>query len=196
MPETTPIAHFGCNRMLSQPGLVASHSVANIFIGGIAGGLNVLLTGSLAFSLGWHFGHVRRTGVGRQGRGGCDWRARGMGHMPCLRRSCVPRPALAASVRSARLLVRRPMPAAFALSHAGLGLLSPKKKKKQSPHVRTQVEHLHGQCVGTEHVRHPHIRHLHLRRTPPGQGACRINDAGGTFQFKAFLQYPVLEPTS
>jgi hypothetical protein len=28
----------------------------NIFIGGLAGGLNVLCTGNLGFSLGWHFG--------------------------------------------------------------------------------------------------------------------------------------------
>ena len=28
----------------------------NIFVGGMAGGLNVLLTGRLGFALGWHFG--------------------------------------------------------------------------------------------------------------------------------------------
>ena len=41
---------------LPSPGGSKLSSLANIFIGGIAGGVNVLLTGSLGFSLGWHFG--------------------------------------------------------------------------------------------------------------------------------------------
>eukprot|EP00931_Biecheleriopsis_adriatica_P086856 TRINITY_DN61421_c0_g1_i1.p1 TRINITY_DN61421_c0_g1~~TRINITY_DN61421_c0_g1_i1.p1 ORF type:complete len:413 (+),score=71.09 TRINITY_DN61421_c0_g1_i1:74-1312(+) len=42
---------------LTSPGGMQLKSMLNIFIGGIAGGLNVLLTGGrLGFALGWHFG--------------------------------------------------------------------------------------------------------------------------------------------
>ena len=41
---------------LTNPGGTQLLSMVNIGIGGVAGGLNVLLTGSLAFSFGWHFG--------------------------------------------------------------------------------------------------------------------------------------------
>merc|ERR1719213_1019303 len=42
---------------LPPPGGTRPLSMLNIFIGGMAGGLNVLLTGGrLGFSLGWHFG--------------------------------------------------------------------------------------------------------------------------------------------
>eukprot|EP00747_Dinoflagellata_sp_TGD_P022104 gnl/TRDRNA2_/TRDRNA2_128905_c0_seq1.p1 gnl/TRDRNA2_/TRDRNA2_128905_c0~~gnl/TRDRNA2_/TRDRNA2_128905_c0_seq1.p1 ORF type:complete len:413 (-),score=61.11 gnl/TRDRNA2_/TRDRNA2_128905_c0_seq1:50-1288(-) len=42
---------------LPSPGGTEMRSMANIFVGGMAGGLNVLLTGGrLGFALGWHFG--------------------------------------------------------------------------------------------------------------------------------------------
>jgi len=42
---------------LASPGGTQLRSMLNIFIGGMAGGLNVLLTGGrLGFALGWHFG--------------------------------------------------------------------------------------------------------------------------------------------
>lgn len=42
---------------LASPGGSKLQSILNIFIGGMSGGLNVLLTGGLlGFSLGWHFG--------------------------------------------------------------------------------------------------------------------------------------------
>lgn len=42
---------------LPSPGGRKPQSMANIFLGGIAGGVNVLLTGGrLGFALGWHFG--------------------------------------------------------------------------------------------------------------------------------------------
>lgn len=42
---------------LNSPGGDRWQSITNIFVGGVAGGLNVLFTGGrLGFSLGWHFG--------------------------------------------------------------------------------------------------------------------------------------------
>merc|ERR1712187_291173 len=42
---------------LPSPGGTRPQSMANIFVGGMAGGLNVLFTGGrLGFALGWHFG--------------------------------------------------------------------------------------------------------------------------------------------
>merc|ERR1719221_2471236 len=42
---------------LPSPGGMRWQSMINIFVGGMAGGLNVLFTGGrLGFALGWHFG--------------------------------------------------------------------------------------------------------------------------------------------
>eukprot|EP00971_Amphidinium_carterae_P049429 973794-Amphidinium_carterae.1 len=42
---------------LNSPGGARPQSMVNIFVGGMAGGLNVLLaSGQLGFALGWHFG--------------------------------------------------------------------------------------------------------------------------------------------
>merc|ERR1719163_2572879 len=42
---------------LHSPGGSKLRSMVNIFVGGMAGGLNVLFTGGrLGFALGWHFG--------------------------------------------------------------------------------------------------------------------------------------------
>merc|ERR1719272_865753 len=41
---------------LGSPGGARLLSMMNIFVGGASAALNVLLTGNLGFSLGWHFG--------------------------------------------------------------------------------------------------------------------------------------------